>query len=120
MLPSPKSLPDKSIPKVRFLSLVGLAAQPGPVLASAQQQLFQAAVPAAIAVKERHETKLMSDPAVLAVGIGTGSTPGQPVIVIYVERGKPHRAIPSDLEGIPTRIITTGRFKASDWNPNAV
>ena len=98
----------------------GLAAQPGPVLASAQQQLFQAAVPAAVAVKERHETKLMSDPAVLAVGIGTGSTPGQPVIVIYVERGKPHRAIPSDLEGIPTRIITTGRFKASDWNPNAV
>src|SRR5207253_464549 len=77
----------------------GMAAQPGPVFASAQQQLFQAAVPAAIAVKERHETKLMSDPAVLAVGIGTGSTPGQPVIVIYVERGKPHRAIPSDLEG---------------------
>ena len=97
----------------------GMAAQPAPFAATSEQQLFQAAVPAAIRVKERHQAELMSDAAVLAVGIGTSSTPGQPGIVIYVERGKPHRAIPSALEGIPTRIIATGRFKASDWNPNA-
>jgi hypothetical protein len=96
----------------------GMAAQPGPVLASAQQQLFQAAMPAAIAVKGRHQADLMSDPAVLAVGIGDSGTPGQPAIVVAVERGKPHRAIPSTLEGIPIRIITTGRFKANDWDPN--
>jgi hypothetical protein len=98
----------------------GMAAQPALLTASAEQQLFQAAVPAAVAVKERHEAELMNDPAVLAVGIGASSTPRQPAIVIYVERGKAHRAIPSTLEGIPTRVIISGRFVANDWDPNAV
>jgi hypothetical protein len=97
----------------------GMTAQPAPFAATNESQLFQAAVPAAIAVKGRHETDLMSDPAVLAVGIGDSGSPGQPGIVIYVERGKPHKPIPSALEGVPTRVITSGRFKANDWNPNA-
>jgi hypothetical protein len=97
----------------------GMTAQPAPLAATNERQLFQLALPAAIAVKERHETDLMSDPAVLAVGMGDSGTPGQPGIVIYVERGKPHRAIPSSLEGIPTRVITSGRFKANDRDANA-
>ncbi|HYL11855.1 MAG TPA: hypothetical protein VEV41_02410, partial [Terriglobales bacterium] len=98
----------------------GMTAQPAPLSASAERQLFQAAVPAAIAVKERHEADLMSDPAVLAIGIGDSGTAGHPAIVVDIERGKPHRTIPAVLEGIPTRVITTGRFKANDWDPNAM
>jgi hypothetical protein len=98
----------------------GMEPQPVPLSASVERQLFQAAVPAAIAVKERHEAELMSDPAVLAIGIGDSGTAGHPAIVVDIERGKPHRTIPAVLEGIPTRVITTGRFKANDWDPNAV
>jgi hypothetical protein len=107
-------------PQHQVSACTGMAAQPAPLAATAERQVFQAAVPAALRVKERHETELMSDPAVLAVGIGTSSTPGQPGIVIYVERGKPHRDIPSALEGIPTRILSSARFKAFDSNSDAV
>jgi hypothetical protein len=108
------------VPEHPVSGCTGTAAQPGPITTAAEQQVFQSALPRTVAVKERHEDELSSDPAVLGVGIGASDQPMQPAIVIYVERGKTHRPIPADFEGVPTRVIISGRFVANDWDPNAV
>jgi hypothetical protein len=73
----------------------------------------------AVSAKDRHVQQLISDPAVVAVGVGAGATPGQTAIVVYVERNKTARPIPPMLDGIPTRVIQGGRFIASDWDEHA-
>jgi len=67
------------------------------------------------AVKEAHESDLMVDPAVMAVGIGADER-NSPVITVYVETGRTHGAIPEKLEGVPTCIISTDRIRAYGWN----
>ena len=67
------------------------------------------------AVKQAHESDLMSDPAVMAVGIGADEQ-NSALITIYVETGRMHGAIPAELEGVPTRIISTDRIRAYGWN----
>src|SRR5438128_8648363 len=67
------------------------------------------------AVKQAHESDLMADPAVMAVGIGADER-NSAVITVYVETGRMHGAIPAELEGVPTRIISTDRIRAYGWN----
>ncbi len=67
------------------------------------------------AVKQAHESDLMADPAVIAVGIGADER-NSAVITVYVETGHMHGAIPAELEGVPTRIISTDRIRAYGWN----
>src|SRR5438876_5559368 len=67
------------------------------------------------AVKGAHESDLMADPAVMAVGIGADER-NSAVITVYVETGRMHGAIPAELEGIPIRIISTDRIRAYGWN----
>ena len=67
------------------------------------------------AVKQAHESDLMADPAVMAVGIGADER-NSAVITVYVETGHMHGAIPAELEGVPTRIISTDRIRAYEWN----
>jgi len=67
------------------------------------------------AVKQAHESDLMADPAVMAVGIGADER-NSAVIAVYVETGRMHGAIPAELEGVPTRIIGTDRIRAYGWN----
>ena len=67
------------------------------------------------AVKQAHESDLMADPAVMAVGIGADER-NLAVITVYVETGRMHGAIPAELEGVPTRIISTDRIRAYGWN----
>src|SRR6266700_3710902 len=38
------------------------------------------------------------------------------LITVYVETGRMHGAIPAELEGVPTRIISTDRIRAYGWN----
>ena len=73
----------------------------------------------AVNTKERYVQQLMADPAVVGVGVGAGSAPGQAAIVVYVDRNKARRPIPPVLDGIPTRVIQGGRFVASDWDENS-
>jgi hypothetical protein len=62
-------------------------------------------------VKEEHEQQLLSDPAVIGVGVTYSKThPGEPAIIVYVERGKPHNAISSQLDGIEVRARESSRF----------
>jgi hypothetical protein len=67
------------------------------------------------AVKQAHESDLMADPAVMAMGIGADER-NSAVITVYVETGRMHGAIPAELEGVPIRIISTDRIRAYGWN----
>src|SRR5207244_9027276 len=67
------------------------------------------------AVKQAHESDLMADPAVMAVGIGADER-NSAVITVYVETGRMHGAVPAELEGVPIRIISTDRIRAYGWN----
>lgn len=67
----------------------------------------------ASAVKQRHDDRLFGIPGVVGTGISMDDV-GNPVIEIYVDGAK--RAvgppIPQALEGIPVRVVETGRFIA--------
>ena len=67
--------------------------------------------------KDKHVARLMSDPAVLAVGLGASEAdPSEAVVTVHVEKGRGHGAIPAQLDGVPTRIIETDAFRAYGWN----
>lgn len=71
----------------------------------------------AAAVKDLHAARLMSDPAIIGVGVGASeSNASEPVITIYVEQGRDHGPIPSELNGIKTQVIRTDAFRAYGWN----
>jgi hypothetical protein len=63
-------------------------------------------------VKHSHLSEITSDPAVLGVGVGAGDQPGEAAIVVFVERGKAHRPLPTTLDGVPLRIKIIGPIKA--------
>jgi hypothetical protein len=77
----------------------------------------QAEIDHATAVKERHASRLMADPAVMGVGVGADeNNPVLATIVIYVEQGSSHAPIPAELEGVRTQVIRTDRIRAYGWN----
>jgi hypothetical protein len=68
-------------------------------------------------VKEHHLGELMVDPAVMAVGVGASEeNPSEAVVVIYVETGRAHAAIPAGLDGVRTQTVRTDRIRAYSWN----
>ena len=68
-------------------------------------------------VKERHVSRLMADPAVMAVGVGAaGDEPGRAAIVMIVEEGRAHRPLPSEIEGVPVRVLLSDPIRAFGWN----
>jgi hypothetical protein len=70
------------------------------------------------AIKEQHVAELMSDPAVVGVGVSASlDSPGDPALMIYVLKGKPHRAIPTTIDGVRTRIKETSPFRANVSHP---
>jgi hypothetical protein len=60
------------------------------------------------AVKNANAAALMTDPAVLAIGVAPSlDRPRRAAIVLFVRQGRSlRRAIPHNLSGVPTRIIT--------------
>jgi hypothetical protein len=63
-------------------------------------------------IKETHAAALMSDPAIVGVGVGAGAAPGEAVIVIFVDKDKTHGTIPSQLDGVKTRVRLVKHFRA--------
>jgi hypothetical protein len=84
---------------------------------SAQAQAIEvtdAAIEQTKTVKEQHVTELMSDPAVVGVGVSASlDSPGDPALMIYVLKGKAHNAIPASIDGVRTRIKETSPFRAN-------
>ena len=71
----------------------------------------------ATAAKEAQADRLMTDAAVLGVGVGANpDNPNEPVVVIYVQEGRAHGPIPAVLDGVRTQVIRTDAFRAFGWN----
>jgi hypothetical protein len=88
---------------------------------SAEAQTYtisDAAMQQTKSIKEQHATSLMSDPAVVGVGVSASlDSPGDPALMIYVLKGKAHGAIPATIDGVRTRIKETGPFRANVAHP---
>ncbi len=69
-------------------------------------------------IKEQHAASLMSDPAIIGVGVSASlDSPGDPALMIYVLKGKAHGAIPATIDGVRTRIKETSQFRANVAHP---
>jgi hypothetical protein len=69
-------------------------------------------------IKDQHAAELMSDPAIIGVGVSASlDSPGDPALMIYVLKGKAHGAIPATIDGVRTRIKETGPFRANVAHP---
>ena len=88
---------------------------------SAQAQtitISDAAIMQTKSIKEQHAADLMSDPAVIGVGVSASlDSPGDPALIVYVLKGKAHGAIPATIDGVRTRIKETGPFRANVAHP---
>jgi hypothetical protein len=78
-------------------------------------RLSLADIQSAIAIKEKHVSQLMGDPAVQGVGVGASQDAANgPALVVYVLKNAAHTAIPATIEGLPVRIIETTGFRAGN------
>ena len=64
-------------------------------------------------VKARHESRLMAQPGVVAVGIGHDAD-GNETIVVSLDRDRPdaRAQLPQTLEGYPVRVQVIGPMRA--------
>jgi hypothetical protein len=80
--------------------------------------ISDAAISQTKSIKEQHAASLMSDPAVIGVGVSASlDSPGDPALMIYVLKGKAHGAIPATIDGVRTRIKETSQFRANVAHP---
>jgi hypothetical protein len=88
---------------------------PGPSTTKHHGRPSQVDTDRAAAAKEAHASDLMGNSAVLAVGVGTDEQ-NRAAVTIYVETGRTHGFLPSELDGVPTQIIRTDLIRAYGWN----
>jgi hypothetical protein len=80
--------------------------------------ISDAAIAQTKSIKEQYAASLMTDPAVIGVGVSASlDSPGDPALMIYVLKGKAHGAIPATIDGVRTRIKETGPFRANVAHP---
>ena len=100
-----------------------LSTQQSAQLASQSEQtqsveISDTAIAQTKSIKEQHASELMSDPAVVGVGVSASlDSPGDPALMIYVLKGKAHQAIPASIDGVRTRIKETSPFRANVARP---
>jgi hypothetical protein len=70
--------------------------------------------------KEKHAHDMMSDPAVLGVGVGASTdNPEEAALVVFVEKGK-SVSVPAEIDGARTRVIATDPFRTFNWGQRTV
>jgi len=84
--------------------------------------MSEQAVQRALEVKRRHESELLRQPNVVAVGVGFRTRAGQPTtevcIVVSVIRKQPAvqlkrgETLPASLDGVPIDVVETGAIRA--------
>src|SRR5712691_3289677 len=101
-------------PLNQFLTFTGsnIVGAPTCPAAPALQRAPDAAMSAAMAVHSSNKASLLATPGVVGVGIGRDGASGAPTLEIYVESDAEaaRLALPSSLEGVPVRVIQTGKF----------
>ena len=81
-----------------------------------EEALSDAEVARATGVKEKHASRLMSDPAILGVGVGRSTDDrSQAALVIYVDKDVSSNPIPAQIDGVRTKVVRTDRFRAYGW-----
>jgi len=86
----------------------------GTLAAASAQQAPDAAMRQAIAAQAANAASLMATPGVVGTGVGRNPTTGEPTLEIYVESeaAAASLALPSAVQGVPTRVIVTGKVRA--------
>ena len=65
----------------------------------------------AMEVQSRHETEFFAHPEVVGVGVGRyqdGSALA--ALVVFADRNSKRPSLPAEVEGVPVRVVLTGRF----------
>lgn len=71
----------------------------------------------AMRAKQSHAQRLLQDPGIMGVGVGMSENDASDaVVVIFVEEGRAHGQLPSELDGVPVRIVRTDTIRAYGWN----
>ena len=96
-----------------------------PQAAAGQTQSVSLGIPEsevmrARAVKEQHAQDLMSNAAILGVGVGASNdNPSEAAVVVFVEKGN-LVAVPAAIDGARTRVVVTDRFRTFNWGQRTV
>jgi hypothetical protein len=65
-------------------------------------------------VQRKYENDVMLDASVIGMAIGKSDTdPLHASFLVFVEAGKAPKHLPTSLDGVPVRLIQSGRFRAS-------
>ncbi len=95
------------------LAFVGAACAANASLMVGMAEPDPSQIALASAVKGRHVGQLMSDDAVLGVGVGASEDdPSEAAIVLYLEQGRSHRPLPAKLDGVRVQVVLTDRIVA--------
>lgn len=102
-----------ALTQAQATQLTALSEQPQSITLTADQ------ITSTTTVKEKHAASLMADKSVLGVGVALSlDSPGDPAIMIYVQKGQNHAAIPVTIDGVRTRIKETTPFIAGVARPH--
>jgi hypothetical protein len=84
------------------------------VFAQEGLRIDKGAVAEAIGVQERHNPNLLSIAGVVGTGVGLSQETNEVVIEVYVEKRTPdlEGLLPRVLEGIPVKMVVTGKIYA--------
>lgn len=92
-----------------------------PAAAAQQARLSAADVERTTAVKEFYADQLMSERGIQGVGVSfSADNPLDPAVMIFTIAGEQHPPIPATLNGIRTRVLESGRFRAFGWGKETV
>lgn len=95
----------------------GVTCPAAPAAAAQARGLSASEFHRASSAKEGHWQELFQDAAIQGVGVGEHpDIPGQGAVIIYVEEGRAHGSIPSELAGVKTIVVVTDKFRATGWN----
>jgi hypothetical protein len=77
-------------------------------------EAFRKSVAVVRAVKEKHEKDLIDMDEVAAVGISQADDADHAALTVFVTRDTPdvRAKVPSELEGVPVKIVESGEFRA--------
>jgi hypothetical protein len=68
------------------------------------------------AAKNRHAAALLAQAGIIGIGVGMSKdSPAESAVIVYLELGTSQEAIPTELDGVRTRLIATDRFRNYGW-----